>query len=469
MNIKWQQIIRKIQQLHRRGEPLNITAVKRSHPELIRAVYKARPFRGWKQALEDAKIDYANIKVELQDTVECELCGKSFRNLGNHLILKHEVRPNEYLMDYPDAELQSETLRAAKKIGGNRFLRHWEPVWTREYALDRLAEYRRRGLPIHQSKLDQYDVALSQAIMRHCNGLKDAIVAIGLDPLAITKEAYYRLHRYQDKESVIAGIKARQRRGLNLSRRALMGSGTEKKTDCALFRYGGNLFGSWDKALRAAGIDPKVVRMSGLKKEKYPSPESVIKELRERIKRKWPVNNGALWCGLDANITLARSGKYYFGSWKKTLQAVGIDAKVLTAELCRRNRRYPDRQSVTKAIRRRIRRGMPVSPSGMTTGNHRDPLLYERCREYFGSGPQALQAAGVDAKVLTAELFRRSRRYPDRQSVLKAIKRRIRRGIPVNSFSLKNGKHCDYGLIERGKEYFGSWSQALKAAGVTKR
>ncbi len=46
MNIKWQQIIRKIQQLHRRGEPLNISAVKRSHPELIRAVYNAKPFRG---------------------------------------------------------------------------------------------------------------------------------------------------------------------------------------------------------------------------------------------------------------------------------------------------------------------------------------------------------------------------------------------------------------------------------------
>lgn len=119
-----QQIIKTIRNIHRRGEPLNITAVKRSHPELIQAVYSVKPFWGWKQVLEDAGLDYAGIKVELQQYITCELCGKFFRNLATHLIMKHGIEPDEYLADYPDSDLQSEKLRAEKTIRKNRFLRH---------------------------------------------------------------------------------------------------------------------------------------------------------------------------------------------------------------------------------------------------------------------------------------------------------------------------------------------------------
>ena len=37
-----QQIVKTIRNLHRRKEPLNITAVKRRHPELIQAVYAGK-------------------------------------------------------------------------------------------------------------------------------------------------------------------------------------------------------------------------------------------------------------------------------------------------------------------------------------------------------------------------------------------------------------------------------------------
>ena len=105
MSIQRRKIIETIQRLHSSGEPLNISAVKRSHPELIRSVYDAVPFRGWKRALEDAGIDYFKIKVELEDVIKCELCGNSFRALSPHLMGRHQVQPCEYLMDYPGTEL----------------------------------------------------------------------------------------------------------------------------------------------------------------------------------------------------------------------------------------------------------------------------------------------------------------------------------------------------------------------------
>ena len=40
------QLVRQIQRLHLRGEPLNITAVKRQHPKLMERVYAVQPYWG---------------------------------------------------------------------------------------------------------------------------------------------------------------------------------------------------------------------------------------------------------------------------------------------------------------------------------------------------------------------------------------------------------------------------------------
>jgi hypothetical protein len=68
-------ILNKIKELYHRREPLNIAAVKRRRPKLLSRVYSIRPFWGWKRALQDAGIDYSWIKVELLDTVRCQICG----------------------------------------------------------------------------------------------------------------------------------------------------------------------------------------------------------------------------------------------------------------------------------------------------------------------------------------------------------------------------------------------------------
>jgi hypothetical protein len=41
----------RIRQLHARGEPLNISAVCRTHPELLQAVFEIKPFLGWLGAI----------------------------------------------------------------------------------------------------------------------------------------------------------------------------------------------------------------------------------------------------------------------------------------------------------------------------------------------------------------------------------------------------------------------------------
>jgi len=69
MNAEKRSIIREIERLHARRESLNITAVKRNHPDLIKRVYRVRPFWGWKRALEDAGLDYSTINTELLTSI----------------------------------------------------------------------------------------------------------------------------------------------------------------------------------------------------------------------------------------------------------------------------------------------------------------------------------------------------------------------------------------------------------------
>ncbi len=45
-------LAKKILALHKQREPLNISAVRRNHPELLKAAYSFKPYLGWKQALE---------------------------------------------------------------------------------------------------------------------------------------------------------------------------------------------------------------------------------------------------------------------------------------------------------------------------------------------------------------------------------------------------------------------------------
>src|SRR2546425_159298 len=98
-------IIGEIQRLHGRRAPLNISAVKRSHPKLIERVYAVRPFWGWKRALEDAGLSYAKINTELRDYVDCKICGRDLGALAFHLITQHNILPQDYVREYPNSEL----------------------------------------------------------------------------------------------------------------------------------------------------------------------------------------------------------------------------------------------------------------------------------------------------------------------------------------------------------------------------
>lgn len=99
------QIRAKIRRLHARGQPLNISAVRRSHPELLEAAFVQRPFLGWRGALRAAGIEYSQIHVSLSRVVECQLCGQQMGSLFSHLRNFHGWSREDYQWKFPSAEL----------------------------------------------------------------------------------------------------------------------------------------------------------------------------------------------------------------------------------------------------------------------------------------------------------------------------------------------------------------------------
>src|SRR5438128_542172 len=180
-------IVREIRALHVRRAPLNISPVKRSQPKLIERVYAVRPYWGWKRALEDAGLSYAKINTELKDYVDCRICGRDFGSLPFHLIT-HNISPADYARDYPDAEMFCEKTRAkfthsqAGRYKRGSAMPHWEPIWTPEYVLDRIAELQRQKLPLNYDWMEQHEKALTGHAIRHFGSWDDALRRVGLAP-----------------------------------------------------------------------------------------------------------------------------------------------------------------------------------------------------------------------------------------------------------------------------------------------
>jgi hypothetical protein len=299
-------IIREIKQLHARRAPLNISVVKRSHPKLIERVYAVRPFRGWKRALEDADLDYKKINVELRDYVDCKICGRDFGGLAYHLISQHQITPEDYRDEYPDAELLCETVRA--RISEPRSRKHkwytlprWEAIWTPEYVLDRMAELHRQNFPMNYEWASDHERMVALKAAKYFGSWDQALRRIDLDPEQIRlapptwpdRRPWWRadkaailakLHRRKaareprslgKKSSTHAGmdpfhsrkspwgkvnktaVLAEIRRRKNARESVRSKPVSKEKWGQPLVRRASELFGSWNAALLAAGIEPE--------------------------------------------------------------------------------------------------------------------------------------------------------------------------------------------------------------------
>ena len=186
------------------------------------------------------------------------------------------------------------------------------------------------------------------------------------------------------------------------------------------------IFGSWRKALEAAGLEPVRQRWSR---------ELVIEELRK---------SGANPRAISSKLRAAAVRE--FGSIVQGYIAAGLKSQRRPPSLPLRN--WNVAQTVT-AIRERRDSGKSLSATATE-----DPTLYSAAKRFHGSWAAALRASGVkptEIKCLSAT------------EVIRRIQERQRNGAPLTHMH----QH-DPQLVRAASYHFGNWSKALLAAGVVK-
>jgi len=236
----------------------------------------------------------------------------------------------------------------------------------------------------------------------------------------------------RDKEGVLKAILRRECAGLPLNHAAVLRDDRHLHADIL------RLFGHWDTAMRASGIDP--ARIRGHRRW---SRRAVIRRICQLADEDRPLNAAAVQ---KSESTLASAASRYFSCWAEALEAAGIDSAPW-------RKRVPTwtRQRVVQAIQERHAAGGRVNHAAVGR------LSLSRAGvSLFGSWDAALLAAGLDP-----DDIRIYRKPWTPEEVIAEIQRKHGHGERLNAKDV-----LPYSLRSRGMVFFGSWDAALTTAGL---
>jgi len=280
--------------------------------------------------------------------------------------------------------------------------------WDKEKVIAAIHELQRQGVPL--TSVWREDQSLWSAAHTYLGNWRKALLAAGVSG--------FRPHVKWSRESVLNAIRTRHRQG-SLS--------TTWKEERGLYGAAKLRFGSWRKALSAAGIETKLGPPCKWSKE------IIVERIRERHRRGLPLTGMR-----NHDDRLHAAALRHFGTWNKAIDA---------AEVPIRLRKSWTRESVIGAIRFRHSKGLPL-----TNVVKHDPTLSSAAYSYFGCWRDAMLAAGLDPG---------PRRRWTRQRLVDALRSWYPQG------KLKgNVWEEDAGLVRAVGAYFGSWYEGLKAAGI---
>ncbi len=208
-------------------------------------------------------------------------------------------------------------------------------------------------------------------------------------------------------------------------------------------------FGGWRQAVETARLNYAAIL---LRHQRSWSANRVVAAICHRFRQKLPINGFAVY---KQDRGLYQAAKRYFGlkGYEKALKIAGFDPKELNPKLI-----WPKKR-VMSEILKRYRRGVPLNVFWMLRYCRK---LYMAGRNRFGSWKKAVQTAGLNyAEIKKQKIFWWT---PNR--VIYQIKRLERAGIRLSSKFI----HLSHGdLFAAATKIFGSWSQAVEAAGIDYR
>jgi hypothetical protein len=402
---KWsrERVLREIRARHRRGQRLESMA--RIDPPLHGAA--SRRFGSWPDAVRAAGLEpIVRHKWSPERVVQVL---QARHSQGQSLWSRHQ--PAEGALRYAAVRYFGSWTKALVAAG----LRNPNQLqWTPQRVVEELQARNRAGARLTFSHLDG---ALKAAIRAHFGNWSAVRVAAGLPTTSPAP-----VPRRWSAAKVVRELQTRLAQGLSLK------ADDNKRLWKAARRY----FGSWHEALEAVGVKRERPRRW--------TKQMVLDEITAGQRQ-----------GLFEDTTrpccrgLGSAARTFFGSWWQALIVAGV-----IAPGARRKNQGPKwtRQRVLAAIQDRYVRGLPLTTES-------DRSLATAAARYFGNWYEARVAAGIPVGKPP-----RPRRRWSEGKILAAIRDRERRGLPLKGI---HGR--DYGLASAATRYFGSWNLALIAAG----
>lgn len=217
------------------------------------------------------------------------------------------------------------------------------------------------------------------------------------------------------------------------------------KKQQSLLSAGAYHFGSWPKAVEAAGV-----WYADQTRRPYWTIQRVIAVIKTARKQQKDLHWGAVSKRKD---TLGRAShaavqKRLFGSWARALQASGVDPDEVAMY-----RRW-DKPSLAFELRSRAADDEVLNAGDL---QKEDAGLHAACLRHFGSYSAALKAARLNPEKI------RRRRTWTKQQVIDALKRRVRRKQGIADQHVRRSDLPLYGACVR---LFGSYTNARSAAGI---
>jgi len=175
--------------------------------------------------------------------------------------------------------------------------------WTREKIVREILRRESEGMALDLGGDDPVGSSLYQAASRVFGSWRNAVVAAGISPDKA------RAHDSWPPARVLSGIRSLARRKRPLRPTEL------KRRYRALLNAARRCFGSWPKAVVAAGIDPAKLRPAASW-----TKERIIEAILKRALLDEPLNSHAV-----EPKSLVNAGTSAFGSWGLALTAAGIN------------------------------------------------------------------------------------------------------------------------------------------------
>jgi len=202
-------------------------------------------------------------------------------------------------------------------------------------------------------------------------------------------------------------------------------------------------YGSWQKAVEAAGISYEAVR----KYRKW-SKEVIVEEIRDLAARGFDLSFRSMALSQHNSMVYAAIRPKYFGDWRAALEAAG-----LASEEIYRYRSW-DMEGILEEIRRLQTEGADLSSKSMDESANK---LIATARRRFGNWGRALESAGINY-----DDIRRRRRWT-RESVAQGILELKAQGVKLITPEVKKANPSLFAAACK-KHFYGTWKKALKAA-----